>query len=271
MQRYRASKRFWHAVTDGCPTRLSLLAARAFALTNDADEATKWTLDSMEDYATFSLNGAFHIRGLELVTDASPDSFEIWGGSSQVFSEDSTKIKLSDGESLTQMVGVANVTKYITVKPSREASLPISLQELNVLVEKKIRLVNISDGVASDAGLNDGIYESVKTENASVIIGAESTPAALQIYFGDSNEGRRNIVVLGGTDAENLTPIAKLGTRSVPTQTPYTLLLNEEQSLYRYFALQKEMGAISGGVNVGGVYQFAETDAIVDVEEIMIW
>ena len=76
--------------------------------------------------------------------------------------------------------------------------------------------------------------------------------AAIQIYFGDSVEDRRNLTILGGTDKNNLAPIAKLGVRPPSSVIPYTVILNDSQMDYRYFAIEKEKDTLRGGVNVNG-------------------
>ena len=125
---------------------------------NDGDETTEWILENMGDFAIFRLNGSYNIRSMELITEALPDDLEIWGGVSNNFAQDEERIKLSDGENLIFDVEATNITEFITIRPSSTATLPISIKELAIYVEKGVRLVNISEDVeASEAGLTDGI------------------------------------------------------------------------------------------------------------------
>lgn len=239
---------------------------------NDSDETTAWIIDSHTDYATFKLNGAFSIQSINLLTEALPDSFEIWGGREKIFETDNTKVRLFSGNSLSESTQLSNVVQYITIKPSAEAVLPVSLNEVEAFAEKGIRLSEMEENViVSEAALKDGLFDAVKTENASVTLGGSEAVSSLQIFFGDTNEGKRNIKVFGGLDEDNLVEIASLGKRSLISDAPYTITLNEEQADYRYFSVSKEKAAISGGANVNGVYSFFETDSTVEIEEILIY
>ena len=220
---------------------------------NDGDESSSWVISSSDDYATFGLTNEFNIKSLDLKTDGLPSDFEIWGGKSQDFLTDETKIRLYDGESLISDVNVENIIEYITVKPSITASFPINLNELNVYTEKGIRMLTI-----------------VKEKDSYIDIGDSVSPAALQIYFNNPSNGS-NAVIFGGKTEDELSPIAKLGARTTPSSVPYTVTLNEQQSEYRYFKVVKEEGTLRGGVNSGGVYSFYETDENIDVNEIIVY
>jgi len=239
---------------------------------NDNDEGTEWVMESADDYATFTLPGTFNIENIDIITDSAPGSIEIWGGKTEDFASDTAKVKLFGGETVSASVTAGYVADYITVKAGNDAQFPVSVKELSIYAEEGFRLINIGETAeTSDKNLNDGKFESVTVEAPSISVNTVAELEAVEIYFGDMPQGRRNVALYGGVSKNNIQPIATIDIRSASSELPYTVILKGEQKSYKYFEVQNVADAIRGGINVNGKYSFNETRSEVSVKEIAVY